>query len=214
MVALPAHLAIEGDAEPGKVRNDRLFENSRRAGRIGIFDPQAQQASGGLRRALVAKRGIGVAEMKAAIGRGSEAECRAQSKVRRSGLRPRLFPKSARPASRSRKAVLAPAALIDGEVALAEAAAALALLDPETIPRLIEIGGPPPLRLREPGFAGMAAIIVSQQVSVASANAIYGRLQTLLAPLEAAALLAAQEEAVAQVRPFDAQAEGAQGARA
>ena len=111
-------------------------------------------------------------------------------------MRPRLFPKSARLASRSAKAVLAPAALIDGEVALAEAAAALALLDPETIPRLIEIGGPPPLRLREPGFAGMAAIIVSQQVSVASANAIYGRLQTLLAPLEAAALLAAQEEAL------------------
>jgi len=87
----------------------------------------------------------------------------------------------------------APGRLIDAEQSLAEAAAALVALDPETIGRLVEIGGPPPLRRREPGFAGLAAIIVSQQVSVASAKAIFGRLEATLQPLHAEAVLAAGE---------------------
>ena len=59
---------------------------------------------------------------------------------------------------------------------------------------LLAVGGPPPLRRREPGFAGLAAIIVSQQVSVASASAIFGRLEARVAPLEAARLAAATDE--------------------
>jgi DNA-3-methyladenine glycosylase II len=46
-------------------------------------------------------------------------------------------------------------------------------------PRLIQIAeeaGPLPLRLCEPGFAGMAHIIVSQMVSRASAEAIWRRM--------------------------------------
>lgn len=46
-------------------------------------------------------------------------------------------------------------------------------------PRLAEasrIAGPLPLRRTAPGFASLANIIVSQQVSKASADAIYGRL--------------------------------------
>ncbi len=74
------------------------------------------------------------------------------------------------------------------EAALIEAAARLMTLDPEIIAQLVEIGGPLPLRRREPGFAGLAAIIVSQQVSVASANAIFGRLAAELTPLDAATL--------------------------
>jgi DNA-3-methyladenine glycosylase II len=88
----------------------------------------------------------------------------------------------------------APGPPIDCEAALAEAARCLLALDPGVVGRLIEIGGPPPLRLRAPGFAGLAAIIVSQQVSVASANAIFARLEARLAPLEAAPLLAAGDE--------------------
>ena len=92
-----------------------------------------------------------------------------------------------------------PGRLIDGEEALAEAAAGLRALDEGFIRMLVEIGGPPPLRLRAPGFAGMAAIIVSQQVSVASATAIFARLEARLAPLDAAAVLAADEEALRAV---------------
>ncbi len=83
---------------------------------------------------------------------------------------------------------------IDSEEALARAAERLLALDPALIGKLVAIGGPPPLRRREPGFAGLAAIIVSQQVSVASARAIFGRLETRIAPLEPAGVLAAADE--------------------
>ncbi|MCJ8520290.1 DNA-3-methyladenine glycosylase II [Pseudorhizobium tarimense] len=49
----------------------------------------------------------------------------------------------------------------------------------EADPRLIsisELAGPLPLRLMEPGFAGLAFIIVSQMISKASASAIWGRM--------------------------------------
>jgi DNA-3-methyladenine glycosylase II len=45
--------------------------------------------------------------------------------------------------------------------------------------------GDPPLRLREPGFAGLARIVVGQQLSVASANAIWTRCTSLIEPLSA-----------------------------
>ena len=87
-----------------------------------------------------------------------------------------------------------PGPLIDGEAALAEAVARLLTLDPEIIAKLIEVGGPTPLRRQEPGFAGMARIIVAQQVSTASANAIFKRVETILAPLSAQTILAADDE--------------------
>ncbi len=56
------------------------------------------------------------------------------------------------------------------------------------------MGGPPPLRRRDPGFAGLAAIIVSQQVSTASASAIFGRLEARYFPLDPAQIASASEE--------------------
>lgn len=53
--------------------------------------------------------------------------------------------------------------------------------------------GEVPLRLSEPGFRSLASIIVSQQVSRASADAIFGRLTVLLDPLTPEAVLAASE---------------------
>jgi DNA-3-methyladenine glycosylase II len=82
---------------------------------------------------------------------------------------------------------------IADEASLRQAAEALRERDPELVAMLMAIGGPPPLRRREPGFAGLAAIIVSQQLSVASAKAILGRLEARIAPLEAARLAAATE---------------------
>ncbi len=51
----------------------------------------------------------------------------------------------------------------------------LARLDPALRP-VIEIAGPLELRIHEPGFAGLAHIVVSQMVSRASANAIWARI--------------------------------------
>ncbi|MGO9772511.1 MAG: DNA-3-methyladenine glycosylase family protein [Roseiarcus sp.] len=82
---------------------------------------------------------------------------------------------------------------IDSEAALEEATSRLLALDCDVVGRLLAVGGPPPLRWREPGFSGLAGIIVSQQVSVASANAIFGRLTSELAPLSPASLIAADD---------------------
>jgi DNA-3-methyladenine glycosylase II len=87
-----------------------------------------------------------------------------------------------------------PGTPIADEASLRQAAEALRERDPELVAMLVATGGPPPLRRREPGFAGLAAIIVSQQLSVGSAKAILGRLEARIAPLEAAGLASATED--------------------
>jgi DNA-3-methyladenine glycosylase II len=64
-------------------------------------------------------------------------------------------------------------------------------------PRLTGVraaAGDVPLRLSEPGFQSLASIVVSQQVSRASADAIFGRLVRLVDPLTPQGLLAAAPE--------------------
>ncbi|RYC30834.1 DNA-3-methyladenine glycosylase 2 family protein [Lichenibacterium minor] len=85
------------------------------------------------------------------------------------------------------------AAAIDGEGDLDRALAALAERDPGLVAHLVAVGGRPPLRRRAPGFEGLAALVVSQQVSTASAAAIFGRLRAALDPLDAPALLRADD---------------------
>jgi DNA-3-methyladenine glycosylase II len=82
---------------------------------------------------------------------------------------------------------------IDGEAALALAVEALLARDPEAIGHMLSVAGAPPLRRREPGFEGLVSIIVSQQVSTASANAIMARVRDTLVPLEAATVAAADD---------------------
>jgi DNA-3-methyladenine glycosylase II len=108
--------------------------------------------------------------------------------------RPRKAAKR-KPARRPKAAILYyPGPLIDGEAALADAAARLLALDPEIVGKLVEIGGATPLRRQEPGFAGLIRIIVAQQVSTASANAIFKRVEAILAPLSAETVLDASDE--------------------
>ena len=82
---------------------------------------------------------------------------------------------------------------LDTDAALDTGLLALAALDP-TMARLVAECGPPALRTREPGFAGLAAIVVGQQVSTASAAAILGRLRAAVQPLSAEGLSAATVE--------------------
>lgn len=81
------------------------------------------------------------------------------------------------------EAAAAPPRCIDTEDDLAEGAAHLASVCPvwaRVLPQL----GPLPLRRRADGFEAMASAIVAQQISVAAAEAIWGRLGAadLLAP--------------------------------
>ncbi len=56
-----------------------------------------------------------------------------------------------------------------------------------------DVAGDPPLRRREAGFEGLARIIVGQQLSIASAAAIWGRFEQSLRPLNAAKVLKASD---------------------
>jgi DNA-3-methyladenine glycosylase II len=77
----------------------------------------------------------------------------------------------------------------DLDRALAELVAA----EPRFGPMLATTGNPP-LRRREAGFAGLAAIIVGQQVSTQSAAAIWGRLAAAFDPFHHEALRKSRAE--------------------
>jgi DNA-3-methyladenine glycosylase II len=76
--------------------------------------------------------------------------------------------------------------------------AALTLVEPQ-FAALVAEAGKPPLRRRPDGFAGLAAIIVSQQLSTASAAAIWGRLAAAFDPLDATAMRQARPERLKRI---------------
>ncbi|MGL4729938.1 MAG: DNA-3-methyladenine glycosylase family protein [Bosea sp. (in: a-proteobacteria)] len=82
--------------------------------------------------------------------------------------------------------------LIESEADLDEGLAALC-----SDPRWREasrVAGPLPLRRSDGGFRGLANIIVAQQLSVASANAIWARVEAQFVPLEPRSFVAADED--------------------
>jgi DNA-3-methyladenine glycosylase II len=76
--------------------------------------------------------------------------------------------------------------------------AALVAADPRWAPILARIGRPP-LRRREGGFAGLAQIIIGQQLSTASAGAIYGRLAAIGEPFDHTSVLRARKDGLLRV---------------
>ena len=70
---------------------------------------------------------------------------------------------------------------------------ALKALDPRLIP-VIENAGPVPLRLREPSLGSLMKIVVSQQVSVQSAAAIWGRFEDVFDPATPQQIAKASDE--------------------
>jgi len=71
----------------------------------------------------------------------------------------------------------------------------LAEVDPHMADTLARFGYPE-LRSREPGFTALLRAIVGQQVSIAAAAAIWGRLETAVDPLDPETLLARSDEAL------------------
>jgi DNA-3-methyladenine glycosylase II len=80
---------------------------------------------------------------------------------------------------------------IHTESDLDAALASLVQADPRFAGTLA-LAGRPPLRRRADGFAGLAQIVVSQQLSTASAKAIWGRLEAAFDPLDHVAMLRAR----------------------
>jgi DNA-3-methyladenine glycosylase II len=84
------------------------------------------------------------------------------------------------------------------EADLDTALAALIAADPRFAP-VIATAGRPPLRRRTDGYAGLAATVVSQQLSTASAGAIWGRLAAAFDPFEPQAIIKARPEKLARL---------------
>jgi DNA-3-methyladenine glycosylase II len=75
---------------------------------------------------------------------------------------------------------------------------ALGEADPRFV-ALLAAAGRPPLRRRPDGFAGLAATVVSQQLSTASAGAIWGRLAAAFDPFEPEAIIKARAPKLARL---------------
>jgi len=67
-----------------------------------------------------------------------------------------------------------------------------------TMRHVHDTAGDPPLRRRMPGFEGLSRIIVGQQLSVASATAIWTRTALLCQPFEPQVLMALKDKRLAR----------------
>lgn len=76
---------------------------------------------------------------------------------------------------------------------LEDAINALVNLDPRLAP-VLAIAGMPALRRREPGYAGLAAIVCGQQLSTKAAAAIWGRVNAAFDPFHHEALKSARSD--------------------
>lgn len=85
--------------------------------------------------------------------------------------------------------------LLETNAVLKRGLSALAKVDP-VMARLAAEGVTPQLRKRPPGFEGLAWIVVGQQVSTASATAIWGRLRVMLEPATPEAFLRLSDDSL------------------
>src|SRR4051795_4220683 len=72
---------------------------------------------------------------------------------------------------------------LNSQAELEQAIHALVARDPR-LAAVFEVAGMPALRRREPGYAGLAAIVCGQQLSTASAAAIWGRVSAAFTPFD------------------------------
>lgn len=121
------------------------------------------------------------------------------ARTRKTHAKPSAKRTAKRPAKRA-PAIPAPLPVaglrpIETDADVAAGLEALLALDPRLLP-VRALVGDLPLRLRQPGFEGLARIIVSQQVSVASAAAIWGRVADGLGEISPAQMSARDDEAL------------------
>jgi DNA-3-methyladenine glycosylase II len=82
---------------------------------------------------------------------------------------------------------------LNSQADLEDAIRALLKLDPRLQP-VFAVAGMPALRRREPGFTGLAHIVCGQQLSTASASAIWTRLSAAFDPFDHEALRRARAD--------------------
>src|ERR1700744_4001748 len=79
---------------------------------------------------------------------------------------------------------------------------------------ILDVTGMPALRRREPGFTGLAHIVTGQQLSTASAAAIWGRLTKAFDPFDQNAVRRARADRLGRLGLSGAQIQTAKGAAA
>jgi len=82
--------------------------------------------------------------------------------------------------------------VIETDADIEEGLAWLARRD-RRLKKVIKAAGPVPLRRRSAGFVGLSRIVVAQQLSVASAAAVWSRLEAALPDFAAVAMIAASD---------------------
>ncbi len=82
---------------------------------------------------------------------------------------------------------------LNSQADLEEAIARLVSQDPRLAP-IVAQTGMPALRRRDPGFTGLAAIVCGQQLSIASASAIWGRVSASFDPFDHDAIRKARRD--------------------
>jgi DNA-3-methyladenine glycosylase II len=88
--------------------------------------------------------------------------------------------------------------LINTEADLKTGVKKLIKADPR-LAALLAVSGPPPLRRRPGGFAGLAQIVMAQQLSGASASAIWGRLSAAFDPFDPAKVRRARTDKLQRI---------------
>lgn len=88
-----------------------------------------------------------------------------------------------------------PMRIIASEDDIAEGLSALARRD-RRLHKVIRVAGPVPLRRRTAGFAGLARIVIGQQVSIASAEAIWTRFTNAFPDCPVDVIEAASDESL------------------
>jgi DNA-3-methyladenine glycosylase II len=89
-------------------------------------------------------------------------------------------------------------AFIRTQAELDASVAALTAIDAR-FARLLEVSGSPSLRKRDGGFEGLVRIIVGQQLSTASANAIWGRLAAAFDPFDSEVVRRARADKLGRI---------------
>ncbi len=85
--------------------------------------------------------------------------------------------------------------IIESDADIVKGSQALALADP-VMKQVLAATGTPPLRLRDPGFAGLMRIIAGQQLSVAAAASIWKKLCLQFDPMTPEAISSVPDDAL------------------
>src|SRR5438876_8508886 len=190
MRALAPHRLLPPQAEPVEIFIDRLLVVRSAARRIDVLDAQQKTPAHRARHFEVDQRGERVAEVQIPIRarRKPEDGCgHARPSGPRKGLR----------CHRVCRCFAALMFFIHTEADLEHAIARLVHADPR-FGAVLSRAGRPPLRRRPDGFSGLASIVVSQQLSTASAKAIWARLKEAFDPFDHAAVLRARSPRLAR----------------